>query len=200
MKKQRKGKQVGWDDELWALRFEELREYREKHGNVLVPANWRGNAQLGRWLAYQRQQARRGLIEPDRWKRLEELGVQAEIIREPHVEEHDHLMAKMLARLAAYREHYGHAGVTPGRDHALWRWMSQQRVFRNIGKLRKYRREMLDAAGFPWKAVDAKWEEKFVRLQKFKERFGHTRVPGEWMRTRHWANGWSINARAHGWG
>ena len=171
---------VGWDDELWALRLEELRGYREKYGHVRVPANWRGNVQLGRWLAYQRQQARRGLIEPDRWKRLEELGVECAIIREPHVEEHELYMKKMLARLEAYRKEHGHMDVRDEEDHALAYWIGRQRIYRNAGILRNYRREMLDAAGFPWKPGDRRWEEKFARLVKFKEKYGHTRVPRHW--------------------
>lgn len=173
-------KQVGWDDEQWELRFAELKDFREVHGHVRVPVLWRQNAALGRWLAYQRQQGRRGQIEPDRGRRLQELGVEWEIIREPRVEEHDLYMEKMLARLAAYRDRYGHAGVTPGRDRALHLWIARQRIFRAWGTLRKYRKERLDAAGFPWEPIDHLWEEKFVRLVRFKERFGHTRVATEW--------------------
>lgn len=178
-----KRKLVGWDDELWELRFRELVEFREKHGHTRVPAKWRRNPSLGNWLATQRQLGRRGQIEPDRGKRLAALGVEWEIA-ETHVEEHDLYMEKMLARLAAYRERYGHAGVTPGRDRALNTWMNRQRIFRNAGTLRKYRRERLDAAGFPWEPVDHLWEERLVRLGEFKARFGHTRVPGKWKEDR----------------
>ncbi|MEQ1859602.1 MAG: helicase associated domain-containing protein [Chthoniobacteraceae bacterium] len=171
---------VGWDDELWERRYTELKEYRDEHGHVRVPVDWRGNVQLGRWLAYQRQQGRRGLIEPDRGKRLLKLGVEWEIISEPHVEEHDLYMEKMLARLAAYRERHGHTRVRREEDRALHYWIGRQRIYRNAGKLRKYRRELLDAAGFPWEAVDRSWEAHFVELAEFKERLGHTRVPRQW--------------------
>ena len=70
--KRKTGRLVGWDDELWGRRFAELCDFREKFGHVLVPANWRGNAALGRWLAYQRKQGREGKIEQDRGKRLTE--------------------------------------------------------------------------------------------------------------------------------
>jgi hypothetical protein len=65
----KKRKPVGWDDELWELRLAELIDFKEKYGHVGVLVNWRKNLALGRWLAYQRQQSRRGEIEPElcRW-------------------------------------------------------------------------------------------------------------------------------------
>ncbi len=174
-----KRKQVGWDDELWDLRFAELVRYREEHGHTRVPAKWRRNPSLGNWLAHQRGLYRAGTIEPDRAQRLGELGVEWRI-PETRVEEHDLYTEQMLKRLAKFRERHGHAGVTPSRDHALHTWIARQRLSRRAGTMRKYRRARLDEAGFPWESVDPKWEEKFVRLGKFKARFGHTRVPREW--------------------
>ena len=178
-KKRQTGKHVGWDDELWARRFEELREFREKHGHVRVPARWRGNVPLGRWVVHQRELYRAGEIEPDRAKWLEELGMEWSI-PETHVEELDRYMEQMLARLAAYRERYGHAGVTDERDHGLARWIIRQRSYRKEGTLMNYRRERMDAAGFPWEAVECRWEEQFARLREFRERFGHPQVPVKW--------------------
>ncbi|HEV7403577.1 MAG TPA: helicase associated domain-containing protein [Chthoniobacteraceae bacterium] len=177
--KLRKRKPVGWDDEAWELRFGELLAYKTKYGHTRVPARWRGNAPLGNWLAHQREWARAGTLEPDRKKRLEKLGVEWRI-EEPQIEEHDLYTEKMLARLGKFRERHGHAGVTPSRDKVLHLWMARQRLGRKAGTLRKYRIARLTEAGFPWEAVDPLWEEKFVRLGRFKERFGHTRVPREW--------------------
>ena len=177
--KRRKGKHVGWDDELWTRRFEELREFRETHGHVRVPARWRGNVPLGRWVVHQRELYRAEEIEPDRAKRLEELGMEWSI-PETHFEEHDLYMEQMLARLAAYRERYGHAGVTDERDHRLAYWIGRQRSYRNAGTLKNYRRERMDAAGFPWEPVECRWEEQFARLREFRERFGHPQVPVKW--------------------
>ncbi|MEO6787602.1 MAG: helicase associated domain-containing protein [Chthoniobacteraceae bacterium] len=169
----------GWDDERWALRFAELQEFREAHGHSRVPARWRGNMPLGRWVVHQRELYRWGQIEPDRQKRLEKLGMEWSI-PEVHSGNDDAYMERMLARLEAYRKQYGHAGVTDERDHRLARWIVRQRSYRNAGVLKKYRCERLDAAGFPWEAVDCRWEEQFARLLKFRERFGHARVARQW--------------------
>ncbi len=179
MKQKRKARFVGWDDEQWNLRFGELQEFREKHGHMRVPDRWRGNMPLGRWVAHQRELYRAGKIEPDRAKRLEKLGMEWSI-PEAHVEECDLYLEKMLARLASYRELYGHDGVTRERDHSLARWIIRQRSYRNAGTLKNYRRERMDAAGFPWEPVDYRWEDQFAQLRKFRERFGHPQVPVKW--------------------
>ncbi len=187
--KRKTGRLVGWDDELWGRRFAELCDFREKFGHVLVPAKWRGNAALGRWLAYQRKQGREGKIEQDRGKRLTEMGVKFEYIKEPFVEGLDLGLERMLARLVAYRERYGHAGVTRKRDAALYKWIACQRSYRKAGTLMEYRRKRMEEVGFPWEPVDYRWEQKYVQLCDYKTRFGHTNVPSVWRENKvlgHW--------------
>jgi len=53
-----------------------------------------------------------------------------------------------------------------------------------VGELRKRkdrllpeRRARLDALGFVWDEIEAKWEEGFQSLQRYHEREGHCRVP-----------------------
>lgn len=178
-RKKRKRGHVGWDDELWSLRFSELKEFVAQKGHTRVPARWKPNPPLGRWLATQRNLARRGEIEPDRARKLQKLGVEW-VIHEIHVEEHDEYMERMLTRLAAYVATHGHDRVDKRIDPGLAYWIGRQRIFRNAGHLREYRRKRLDEAGFPWRHVDPGWEEKFGRLQAFRERFGHTRVARYW--------------------
>eukprot|EP00591_Stephanopyxis_turris_P002160 CAMPEP_0195530098 /NCGR_PEP_ID=MMETSP0794_2-20130614/32856_1 /TAXON_ID=515487 /ORGANISM="Stephanopyxis turris, Strain CCMP 815" /LENGTH=292 /DNA_ID=CAMNT_0040661519 /DNA_START=41 /DNA_END=919 /DNA_ORIENTATION=- len=40
----------------WDIRMEELRAFKAKHGNCLVPQRLSSNRQLGRWVSYQRTQ------------------------------------------------------------------------------------------------------------------------------------------------
>lgn len=66
---------VDWDE-----RLEELKEYREKHGNCLVPQQYPENPQLGTWVSNQRKQyrlLREGKSSPmtdERVKKLDEIG------------------------------------------------------------------------------------------------------------------------------
>ena len=169
----------GWNDELWHLRFAELREYRDTYGNARVPANWRGNPSLGRWLCHQRGQYRRGQMESDRAKRLEELGVEW-TIPEFRVERQDLVMDRMLARLATHRERHGDVPVSRKHDPKLAKWIFQQRHNRKTGRMRQHRLERLDAAGFPWVCIDRSADEPLLRLAGFHKRFGHTWVPARW--------------------
>ena len=38
----------------WENMFRALEAYRKEHGDCQVPANWKKNVQLGRWVAMQR--------------------------------------------------------------------------------------------------------------------------------------------------
>jgi hypothetical protein len=66
---------VDWDE-----RLEELKEYRKKHGNCLVPQQYPENPQLGTWVSNQRKQYRllkEGKSSPmteDRVNKLDEIG------------------------------------------------------------------------------------------------------------------------------
>lgn len=42
-------------DTNWNVRVKELIEYKKKHGNCLVPANYKDNPSLGRWVSTQRK-------------------------------------------------------------------------------------------------------------------------------------------------
>ena len=69
-----------WDpgDAKWDERFEELVCYKRKYGDCNVPALWRENQQLGRWMHKQRQL--RGKLGKERVRRLNSIGFQWKII------------------------------------------------------------------------------------------------------------------------
>ena len=54
-------------------------------------------------------------------------------------------------------------------------WVGKQRSKKD--KLTPERIERLDALGFVWDSIKEQWEEGFDKLQAFKEREGHCRVP-----------------------
>jgi len=68
------------DDDGWMRKFEELMEYKEKHGNCLVPKNYKGNPKLGRWVGTQRawyhdtKKGKTTLMTEERQRILEEIG------------------------------------------------------------------------------------------------------------------------------
>ena len=59
-------KVVSWDE-----RFEELKQYKEKHGNCKVPQKY---PELGKWVSNQRQLYKKGKLLPDQIKVLNGIG------------------------------------------------------------------------------------------------------------------------------
>jgi len=175
-RKKRKRRLPGWDDEWWNFRFREFEAFVAEKGHARVPARWKPNPSLGRWVAHQRELAREGLLEPDRKRKLEKLGLEW-TVEEIYNEERDRCLKRMLARLAAFRKEHGHSAVPPSHDPDLWRWIQAQRSFLAAGRLKPSRRRALDEGGFPWERSDPRWEENLVRLREFHRRHGHTRVP-----------------------
>jgi hypothetical protein len=63
-------------DDRWDERFAELLEYKKGHGNCDVPAKWRVNIRLARWVQMQKVRHREGRMRPGQTKRLEHIGFQ----------------------------------------------------------------------------------------------------------------------------
>lgn len=64
-----KGARVPWD-----FRFRELEEYKKLHGDCRVPKVYKENEALGTWVSTQRRLYSRNKLQPDRLKRLKEIG------------------------------------------------------------------------------------------------------------------------------
>jgi len=68
------------NDDAWNQRHSELVEYKEKHGDCLVPYSYEPNKQLGRWVGRQRwqyrllQQGKQSSMTGKRIAKLEEIG------------------------------------------------------------------------------------------------------------------------------
>ena len=45
--------------ERWERRFDELRDFKERHGHTLVPRSWAENKQLATWVRTQREERRK---------------------------------------------------------------------------------------------------------------------------------------------
>jgi hypothetical protein len=58
-----------WND--W---FDELVEYKAKHGDCKVPMRWEENRRLGVWVSNQRQLKKRGKLDPERVRMLNGIG------------------------------------------------------------------------------------------------------------------------------
>jgi Helicase associated domain len=93
----------------------------------------------------------------------------------------DSLEAKWEAGLSAlkkFKAREGHCLVHESHiegTYKLGQWVGVQRMFKDT--MSTDRRCMLDKFGFIWDALEARWEERFAALKKFKAREGHCKVP-----------------------
>ncbi|MBD3310976.1 MAG: hypothetical protein GF349_00580 [Candidatus Magasanikbacteria bacterium] len=84
---------------------------------------------------------------------------------------------KQFKELKEYAKTHGTATVPYG--HKLYEWCNRQRHARVRGKLKSERKKKLDNLGFEWEAkiLEKKWNRKFLKLKKYREKNGHCNVP-----------------------
>lgn len=58
----------------WKTRFDELCAYKEKIGNCGVSTKWPENQKLGNWVSQQRQEKKKGTLQPERESMLTDIG------------------------------------------------------------------------------------------------------------------------------
>ncbi len=194
-----------WDyrEGLWEQRFKELKAYRRKHGHCQVAASPKRNSTLANWVNSQRIQRRKRRLNPERARRLKEIGFDW-VSRGRSVEYRDpthweNKWERMFSALAKFKELYGHCWVplTPSRHARLSRWVIRQRKLKRKGLLKKQRQRRLEELGLDWKSATAAslaWERRFQQLQEFNRRFGHSHVPAEWAENLT-LGGWVVKMR-----
>jgi superfamily II DNA or RNA helicase len=78
--RQRRLDEIGFDWhsdsrlEEWATRFAQLKAYKDRFGNCRVPVKWQENPQLGKWVAKQRHELKKGRLSPEKVQMLHEIG------------------------------------------------------------------------------------------------------------------------------
>ena len=165
-----------WDAKavFWEEMFVALTEFRDRHGNCLVPETYEENSPLAWWVATQRKAYKSGQLEPERISRLNDLG----FFWDP-LEAHWYEMFQALLR---YREHHGHCLITRDgpKDPKLETWAATQRQARMRGNLSQVRIERLDALGFLWDPKEVILEEMLHALAAFRTQHGHCDIPAQW--------------------
>ena len=170
-----------WDEMLAALQ-----EYKDCHGDCLVPQRSKENRSLASWVSEQRMARNRGKLDPDHERRLTELGFNWDPV--------GNRWDEMFAALVAFKNEHGHTNV-PQRSRrygALATWVSNQRLAEKVKRpIMLERRKRLDELGFRWRVSGPSWEDMFAKLVEFKGSRGHCNVPQNWREDRRlgkWVN------------
>ena len=155
-------------DEIYAL----LEQYKKREGHCSVPQSHKeDDANLGIWVNDQRQLKRKEKLNPDRQKRLEEIGFEWVLTSSAWDE--------MYSLLKQFMKREGHCTVPSSHKEdgaTLGTWVKDQRVLKRKEKLDTDRERRLEEIGFEW-AIFVPWEEILSLLKQFKMREGHCNVP-----------------------
>lgn len=156
----------------WRRRAEELRVYAQTHGTALVAATDKATRGLKEWVALHRSLRRRGRLSEQRIQLLDSIG----FIWEPkrarrkmsaHAAADGASCSEMRAALVSYFKLHGNCHVPDSwsANPALARWVVEIRKLRGRDKLTADQISSLDALGFAWSAVEARWDEMLPRLK-----------------------------------
>ena len=160
----------------WTDMYARLVAYKEQYDSTCVPAIYKADLRLGRWVHTQRRRknTNTSLLVTDRINRLNKIGFVWNAIDAQWVE--------MFDRLVAYEKQYKTTCV-PLRykvDPKLGTWVQNQRQYykknKNNCRFTTDRINRLNKIGFVWNAIDAHWVEMFGRLVAYKKKYNSTCV------------------------
>lgn len=172
-------------DDLWNEGLQALVAFQHQHGHMRVPKNavMSNGKSLYKWVNNQRthyrhlKEGKKPALKAHRLAKLQEIGFefvsgpgsskprsrpkkQKEIAVTEYDETREKAWDEKLAAVVAYQQDHGTWNVAEnyrwnGRKLAKWVW--DQRNANRMGKLKKHRREKLDAVGFDY-GSGPKWE------------------------------------------
>jgi Helicase associated domain len=159
--------------EAWEKGFAALKQFKAREGHCSVPVTHEENGyRLGKWASHQRNL--RDSMSVERRQRLDEMG----FVWHPF----EMSWNEGFSNLTVYKNREGHCLVPEGykeNGFPLAEWVSRQR--RQKDDLSEERRRKLTQLGFSWNPFEDAWEEGFRRLDAFKGREGHCRVPNRYV-------------------
>lgn len=161
----------------WKARFRMAEEYHRTFGNLFIPATYhtQDGVALGSWLAKQREQYRKGKLEPRRIHLLEGLGViwsfrQDHINQDQRLSTHTNWYRFYDAALVFYNDK-GHlkipAQYVTSAGLKLGGWLAEQRSRYRDGKLNESCIQLLESIKIEWNVFSDRWDEMFALAEDY---------------------------------
>lgn len=168
-----------WDprEQTWLEHFENLKAFQEKHGHLVVPRSSE-YIYLHAWVRNQRLAKRQGILDDKKIHMLEALGFKFDSeasLRSQNADLslYENIWNSRFEELKEWKRRTGSSHVAAKENKELAQWVTEQRVSRKNGTLKKHRLEALESIGFVWDRQEDKWEQSFRKLSDFKNTFGH---------------------------
>jgi hypothetical protein len=143
------------DDKLWHQQYEKLLEYKQKNGNFMVPKRYEQDKALGRWVTRQRSYHNTNRMRLDRKRILDKIGFAWKPDAASTFKPDDKLWHQQYEKLVDLKRINGNCKKVPNKDQqdkSLGQWIRYQRYCQNRNRMRRDRKELLDALDFDWKA------------------------------------------------
>jgi hypothetical protein len=188
----------------WHDMYNQLLEFKQKHGHVKVPQQYDENKKLGLWVRerrrnyreYKRSNRKKG--DPEQMKCLEKIGMVDDISTEDAKRcSKNSRWNDMFNLLLEFKQKHGHVKVPQQYDEnpKLGRW-----VMHNRSSYREYKRsngqkgdpermKCLESIGMADDistkvakrcSKNSRWDDMFNLLSEFKQKHGHVKVPQQY--------------------
>jgi hypothetical protein len=189
-------------DKIWYDMYNQLLEFRQKHGHVKVPHQYNENKKLGMWVGHWRRNYREhkrtnGQIgDPERMKRLESIGLVDDITTGYEKVKNNKIWYDMYNQLLEFKQKHGHAKVpqryNENKKLGMWvnKWRCEYREYKRTNRQKgdPERMKCLESIGMVddittgYAKVDAKenWYGMYNQLLEFKQKYGHVAVPKQY--------------------
>jgi Fe2+ transport system protein FeoA len=174
----------------WEVRFQQLQEYKQVHGDCNVPKTYPVNQSLAMWVVTQRQEykkrgkGQKSSMTDERKKKLESMGFEWVLQQNcPH-----QTWEERYQQLQEYKLEHGDCNVPnpyPA-NQSLAGWvLAQRQEYRKRGKGQKSsmteeRKNKLESMGFERVLQQHRphqtWEERYQQLQEYKREHGDCNV------------------------
>ena len=162
----------------WEQSFQKLLAYKEEHGNVQVPFQYKTSDGfgLGRWVVNQRRAENLGTLGQHKKHLLEQVGFVWTFQGRQKWEQ-------SFQKLLAYKKEHGIVQVPFQHKtfdgFGLGLWVNNQRRAEKLGTLGKDKKHQLEQVGFVWDIRQAPhtWEQGFQKLVAYQTEHGHVLVP-----------------------
>jgi hypothetical protein len=212
-----------WDHkENWHDMYNQLLEFKQKHGHVKVPQQYNENKKLGRWVKQRRMDYReykrtnRQKGDPERMKRLESIGLVDDITTGYKKVDVKEIWYGMYNQLLEFKEKHGHVKVpqqyneNPKLGNWVRHWRRKYREYKrtNGQKGDLERMKCLESIGLvddittgdANEGVKVGWYGMYNQLLEFKEKHGHVKVPVRYSENKKlgiWVRYWRSHYREY---
>ena len=173
----------GYRDLIWERYFAAAKAYRERYGDLKVPAEYRTEAglKLGSWLSnlrtYRKSGLRKNYLTEERIKALDGLGMEWSAP--------DYLFERNYAAALEYWKEHGNldvpAGQVSGDGVRLGNWIQKLRRIKKgagEGRLTEEQIKRLDEIGMEWSdKYERLWEKGYREAERYYAANGDLKVP-----------------------